>query len=282
MEAWVVDAKGNEVASTRTDTDTQGKPLEFMIPVNPGKVGLTVGPPTARANTVTIPATLDRDGSVRVTARKVIDRTTGKYGSPKTAHQAMVAGKRDYVLEISDLEPASDYDYAVTATNPYGDENPIEGRSFATLPVFGFKNALEVSITPIGFLVTFEATDVPDSAGLRVKGKGFLRENSATMSGKVAKLSLDLTDTKEFLKTGDAQPTLEAFVKKNGQEVTQQIKVAFEPLDTAKAKIQALSLDQTEKDKLIAAVDGVSKKRWGGTWGSIIPEVFKLALTFIK
>lgn len=283
IEAWVVDATNREVSSSRTDMDDQGKLLRFVVPENPGKVGLSDINVNRKSDSAIFTFNTDDDASVRVTARKVIDRTTGKYGRDLTADEALAEGKRSFRLMLNPLEADSEYDYSVTTINPYGEQGTSGVRSFKTLPRFAFKSPVEISLTPVGFIVGFETTDVPDAAGLRVKGKNFSRENSPdVISGNVVKLSLSVEDTKTFLKAGDNQPTLEIYAKKGEeQEIVQNMKIAFEQLESTKRKIRELSISDPEREALIKAIEEVSKKKWGETWGNIIPSVFKLALQFL-
>lgn len=310
FEIWVVDAGGKAIDETRRTTRDDGTRIQLEMPANTGKPGLTIGRPGADARhesvgtrEALINARADRDATSSVRFTKVIDRKAGQYAPGPTREFDLAAGVVT-PLKIEGLEPGSEYDYSVVAKSVYGEESDPERGTLSTLKDFSIVEPVEVSFTPVGFIIKVTATEKPDRAGVRLIGDNYnFDAKAAEITSEVVSVALTGEDTKAFLmKFADVKadeksgvwatvtgkkkadfavtswPKLEVYVGKGKQSDTEQLRLTFDTVQSTKAKIQTLNIEQDDKNKLTNAIGKVSNEKWGETWGNVIGAVARIAL----
>lgn len=313
FEVWVVDAANKPVESSRA-TSFDGVPLEYPMPSDPGKPGLTIGKPgkegsvdqvTARDATITVTADRDADAEVRFT--KVRDRKRGDFvpGPSKT-----ISLEKDRPIAVTiPLDAGTEYDFEVVARSTYGDTARRGPLNLTTLKEFGFEKPVEISLTPVGFLIKAIATEKPDRAGVILTGKGYelkaeakqIENETVTMAlttDKLRSFATEFADVPEEQRRSIWQkftgkqpatatapasvdwPTIEVYVGRGTDaDVKRSFKVALESVDSTKEKIKTLNLPEEDRTKLSNAAGEAAKQRWGDSWGTIIEAIIRIGLT---
>jgi hypothetical protein len=313
FEVWVVDAANKPVESSRA-ASFDGVPLEYPMPSDSGKPGLSVGKPgregsadevTARDATITITADRDADAEVRFT--KVRDRKRGDFvvGPNKT-----IPLEKDRQASITiPLDAGAEYDFEVVARSTYGDTAKRGPFSLTTLKEFGFEKPIEISLTPVGFLIKAVATEKPDRAGVILTGKGYelrteakdIKDQTVTMALTTEKLRSFATEFADVpqeqrqsfwqkftgKQTASATapavvdwPTIEVYVGRGADpNASRTFKVALESVDSTKEKIKTLNLPEEDRSKLSNAAGEAATQKWGDSWGTIIGAIIRIGLT---
>lgn len=238
---------------------------------------------------------------------------TPKLGTPweKDSYGRPVAKNLGTSFKVAiTLEPGRSYQYRLHAFNADGVEQPTEWSSATTtLPLFDFTQPVEIAVTPVGFVVSWESSVEPDSADIILDYED--RDDlTATRDKPGAKVSMALGPSKsqEFLQTMIAsrqEPKAGSTTKppKPPKLVVQLVKMVATPTGTVKktatrelrillpqekeetkAVMASLALKDDEKQKLLDAVtktiEGTGRFKSGGTkfnWAG----VFNVALKFL-
>ena len=294
-EAWVLTANNEEKPSSRITKENHDPEMEFKTAAESLRPAFQTLSATAQDNAIKVSYDLDqevasevileqeeRDNSGVITYRPAggTKRRIGldRFNRPTTLE---TKGSQEPVT-FDTLAPNSIFRVTVNAVNKYG--QTVSGtrgniKTGAAVPPLEFTKNLDISVTPIGYLLTWQATTSPDTepvnagpltdpaAGLKVTFGSLKDYKGATVTaGRDGLKMTAMLDPNSLLsivakskELNGEPPVLTIFMRKGGTTVSRSVTLAF--ATPSKADVQALALAQPAKDVLKTKLDTAVQKR---------------------
>ena len=318
LEFYQLDANDRPINSTRVS-----RAAGIVTPSEANKVAVTEQLPSAVEGGVVIQGKTNVPAVVVVDVREY-DKDTGKHGTEKLAPAWPQSGGINDRPAAKDLQPTfrvtapadpgKFYQYRLRALNADGIETTTDwgDREAVSVPAaFGFTQPVEVAVTPVGFIFSWESSVPPDEVSIMVDydDRADLISRKEKPGTKTFSMALDPAQTAEFLKTMTASkqvpaaagaapapkpPKLVVYMRKEVPTLAgtairtakQELRILL-PQDKAETKtvMANLALTDGDKQKLVAVaektIEGGGRNPFasGGTkfnWNTVFNVALKL------
>jgi hypothetical protein len=315
-EAWALTATKAEKPATRITKANHDSKMQFTT--EPAAEAPTFNTASAKseANDIVVTYDLDQEAAVEATLEQELRDSNGNtvYRTAGATTKKIVRDRFDRVttsespaivqtIRFGSLTPDAVYRVTVRAANRYNQtrEKKIGNiRAGNPLPTLDFGSTVDISITPLGYLLTWTATVDPDAepavlgpldqpnAGLKISFPSHPEASAVTvpagrdMNRKFTAM-LDTKSLNEVLERAAVlkeTPLLTVYMKKEKATVSRSMRVRFET--PSKQQVQALGLSDPAKDVLKTKLDElVTKRKINIDWKKLASEGFKVLVDVI-
>lgn len=221
LEFYQLDSNNQPIPATRVS-----RAGGIVTPAEANKVAFTEQLPSAVEGGLVIKGKTNIPAVVVIDVREY-DKDTGKAGAEKLASAwPQSAGINDRpaakdLLPAFTVTAAADagkaYQYRLRALNADGVETQTDWSDQAAVtvpPAFGFTQPVEIAVTPIGFVFSWEASAVPDEVTVTIdyEDRNDLIIRKEKPGTKTLSMALDPSQTTQFLRTMTASKQVPASV----------------------------------------------------------------------
>jgi len=296
--AWPLDVQNNIIVSEKADHDNQGNAITFTtrqavdpVQLDPlttsgtGETIIDVSVTSPRIQKALLKAELYRVGE-QAAVQKVGDDLDLAPNTLPSDSRLSTQWPRSF--KFTGLTAGTQYRVVVTAMNELGVTSSREA-TIGTSAAFDFTDAIDVNVTPAGYILTWHANAEPktnstDPTASIVNGFRLVFNNlgapvtsvPASVNGKDLTAALNVTGIRSVLSAvnsavGKDEPRIEVFMtSSSGKEIKRTVRVHFDKPDEQtlsklnltvadKTKIQT-TLDQAGQDSLL------QKSFWKKVW----------------
>lgn len=303
VEAVALDVNDGdkEIPKVKATFDSYSK-LKFKTPLEAiNKPTLTINAESKTSNSIDVKVNLDQNGFVEVTCQEILDQSKGTKGRLQQIGKLdlnefrMPTGdfvQNEKVFVCKDLNPNTSHIVTVKAVNEFGKESLPQtvNTSVITKKIpepFEFADVLSVEMGPLGIVMKWSATSVPDAdtsfLDVLFDDENFKVTKKAEVSG--TSFTAQLSSIDELVSVINKslitkkQPVFRVRMKQGNTERTRSLKVAF-VLPSKQAVINS-DLSKEEKVQILNVIKNAQngkKVDWNNLLKSGLSLLAKVAL----